>query len=149
MAEEMMDHVYVAKADDNRVFVQDFIPAASLPGAAAVIYSKPAYTSGMARESFKVIVIDDSGAAAGVWTIQERVGGVWVDKSSIGSVALNINDLNEHNADEQIRECRIKVTFSVNPDGNPPGTTTTGGSNPVGSGKKIGLYMEITGRRDV
>lgn len=144
VAEEMRDHAYMPVADDNRTFVAQFIKAADLPAAdgAHPIYSEPAPTSGMARESFKVTVIDGQNGAAGTFTVQERVHGVWVDKASIGGAPIAPNVLLEHNSDEQIRECRIKVVFTANPDGNPPGDELDG------SGNKVGLYMEITGRRD-
>lgn len=144
MAEEMRDHVYVGRADDNRTFVTDFVPAASLPAATNAIYSKPAFTNGMSRVGFKVTVNDPAGASDGSFEIQERVNEVWVDKSSIGAATVTPNKLIEHNADEQIRECRIKVTFATaNPDGIPPGTATDA------NGKPVGLYMEITGRRSL
>lgn len=149
MAEEMRDHVYVGTEDGNRKFVTDFIPAASLPVATNAFFSRPAFVNGMARQSFKVIVTDESGAGAGTWIVQERVNGVWVDKNALGAATMVMNKLTEHTGEDMMRECRIKATFTANPDGNPGGATVTTASHPFGVGKPIGIYMEISGRRDI
>lgn len=142
MAEEMRDHAYVGTADDNRVFVKNFIAASKLPSTSTAIFSDPAFTNGMTREAIKVTVVDGQNAAAGSLTVQERVNGTWVNKTAVGTAAITSNNLIELNLDEQIRELRLKVVLTTNPDGSPSGQPTDA------SGNLVGLYMEINGRRD-
>ncbi len=142
MGEEMRNHTYTPVADDDRVFLEMQFP--TLGGGpwntpalviGTPVYTPPAQTRGTSLQGFKVLIVDTGDVATASVEIQELVMGVWATKQSTGVGTAQPNQLFDHNSEDRIQVCRLKIT----PTGTlPAGTYPTAGY----------ISAKIVGKRD-
>lgn len=112
MAEEMRNHPYVPVADDDRTFVRQSFPQY---GETPLIVGTPFFSEvasmrGYALQGIKVLVVDTAGTATADVELQERVQGIWATKASTGVGTASANVVFDHNSEDRITECRLKIT---------------------------------------